>query len=94
MRDAALTDVSPRPIQVEPNQEFCRKRGIQDEHPCEARLVELVGADAIVGNRTKLEDDPTQHDVGTQDWLCARRDYTADRLDNKGNDILQMSTIC
>jgi len=56
--------------------------------------VELVGADVVVGNRTRLEDDPTQHDVATQDMLCARRDYSADRLDNKGNDILQMSTIC
>ncbi len=78
MRDAALTDVSPRPIQVEPNQEFCRKSGIQEEYACEARSVVLVGADVVVGNRTELEDDPTQHDVATQDWLCARCDSTAD----------------
>ena len=78
MRDAALTDVASRPIHVEPNQEFCRKSGIQDEHHCKARLVELIGADVVVGNRTELEDDPTEHDVATQDWLCGRRDSTAD----------------
>jgi len=78
VRDAALTDVSPRPIRVEPSQEFCPKGGIQGEHHCKARSAELVGADVVVGNRTELEDDPTKHDVATQDWLCARRDSTAD----------------
>ena len=77
MRDAALTNLSSRPIRVEPNQEFCRKSGKYDEHSCETRLVELVGAD-VVGNRTELEDDPTQHDVATQDWLRARCDSTPD----------------
>ena len=78
VRDATLTDVSSRPIQVEPNQEFYRKGGIQEEYPCDhARSVLLVGADVVVGNRTELEDDPTQHDVATQDWLRARCDSTA-----------------
>lgn len=40
--------------------------------------MELIGADVVVGNRTELEDDPTEHDVATQDWLCGRRDSTAD----------------
>ena len=78
MRDAALTDVTSRPIQVEPNQELCRKGDIKDEHPCKVRLVELVGADVVVGNRTELEDDPTEHDVATQNWLCTRRNSTSD----------------
>ena len=78
MRDVALTDVTSRPIQVEPNQELCRKGGIQDEYHCKVRSVELVGADVVVGNRTELEDDPTEHDVTTQNWLCARCDSTSD----------------